>query len=151
EEVSCPLTSLPGSPPQLPNKTSGIRFNFAAPGFQDKMNVQYSYLLEGLEDTWSEWEYAAFKEYSVLPPGTYTFRVKSRSLLGEKAPEISYVFEILPRWYQTGWAISIFCLLIIIIVILVVILVNRKIRYEKGKTRDEEKKMQKVLELEIQR
>jgi hypothetical protein len=150
-EIFCTLNTGPRAYQQLPYKTSGITFQFSAPGFQDRMNVQYSYLLESVDDKWSEWQEESFKEYSMLRPGKYVFRVKARSLLGESATETQYYLQILPLWYQTGWAYAMYGVVGLLIISGIVVLVKRKIRREREKTQAEEKEKRKVLELEIQR
>jgi AraC family transcriptional regulator, chitin signaling transcriptional activator len=150
-ESFVPLSLLSGGFEKLPYQTSGIVFNFAAPAFQNKMNVQYSYLLEGVDNNWSDWHEAAFKEYSLLRPGKYIFRVKSRSLLGEKGSEAIYYFQILPAWYQSIWAIMAYCIAAICLIALIVAWVKRRINFEKEKTLKEEMEKRRVLELEIER
>jgi AraC family chitin signaling transcriptional activator len=150
-EIFCTLHTGPRAHQQLPYKTSGITFHFSAPGFQDRMNVQYSYLLENVDDRWSAWQEEPHKEYSMLRPGKYVFRVKARSLLGESATEAHYYLQILPLWYQTLWAYGLYGVVGVLIIAAVVVLVKRKIRREREKTQAEEKEKRKVLELEINR
>jgi AraC family transcriptional regulator, chitin signaling transcriptional activator len=151
EEVFCKLITDVKERQKLPYKTSGITINFSAPGFQDRRNVQYSYLLENADDTWSPWQEESMKEYSMLRPGKYVFRVKARSLLGESAAETKYYLEILPVWYQTTWAYSLYFVLSGLMVFAIIVLVKRKIRREREKTQAEEQEKRKVLELEIGR
>ncbi|HEX5170466.1 MAG TPA: triple tyrosine motif-containing protein, partial [Cyclobacteriaceae bacterium] len=74
-ETLCSLVTSPGSPQLFPNRISGIRFEFAAPQFPGKLNIQYSYWLKGLEEDWSPWQDMSFKEYNSLRPGHYVFHV----------------------------------------------------------------------------
>jgi AraC family chitin signaling transcriptional activator len=148
EEVLSKLIQKDGE--QLSSNTNSIQFNFSAPAFQDKQNIQYSYYLEGLDATWSDWAEASTKEYSHLARGHYVFHVKARSLLGEKAIEATYPFEILPVWYQTNLAYIIYILISLISIRTTALLVKRKIHKEKTKTVNEEKEKRKVLELELQ-
>lgn len=131
---------------KLPHNTSSLNFEFATPEFNAHTDIQYSYLLENADQNWSAWQNTSSKEYSYLKSGEYTFRVKSRSLLGEKSKEAVYHFEILPVWYQTNFAIVIFSLIALALLVFIVILVRRKIK----KTRIEEQKLRKVLELELE-
>ncbi len=135
---------------QLSNNTGSIRFDFAAPDFQDRMNIQYSYRLEAVDEKWSDWQETPYKEFTYLRSGRYAFHVKARSLLGESSHEAVYYFEILPAWYQTIWAYIVYSLAAAFIVVTIATMVKRKINLEKQKTRDEEEKKRKVLELEIQ-
>jgi AraC family chitin signaling transcriptional activator len=150
-QVFCPLSSSREYRQVFPFNTSGIVFSFSAPGFQDRMNIQYSYKVEGIDDQWSPWQQTSQKEYSLLRPGKYVFRVKARSLLGETADETAYYFEIMPAWYQTGWAIAAYCVLALACLAVVTSLVKRRIKHEREKTLAEEKEKRKVLELEIER
>jgi hypothetical protein len=149
--ISAPLESSRQDMQSLANNTNTMRFEFSAPGFQDKQNIQYSHWLEGAEEIWSEWDEANFKEYSLLRPGRYVFHVKARSLLGERASETTYHFQILPAWYQTRWAIFVYIVLVTGFLGLVAWLVKRRIRKEREKARAEEREKRKVLELELER
>jgi AraC family transcriptional regulator, chitin signaling transcriptional activator len=151
QEVVCPLAFENGSQLKLPYNASLLIFNFSAPGFLEKMNVQYSYKIDGVDDIWSPWQEAPVKEFSIFRAGRYTFHVKARSLLGEESEEAVYEFEILPVWYKTIWAIIVYCIIGAILIFLIVILVKQKIQKEKEKTQAEEKEKRKVLELIIQR
>ena len=148
--VNGPLLTSRRKPFYLPNTTSSIRFNFAAPEFRDKQNIQYSYKLDNVDTHWSEWQAASFKEFNYLRSGNYTFQVKSRSLLGERSHEATYYFEIIPAWYQSTAAYVIYVVSAIFLMVLGTTTVKRMIKYEKQKTRKEEEKKRKVLELEIQ-
>jgi AraC family transcriptional regulator, chitin signaling transcriptional activator len=136
---------------EMPRKSNYISFHYSTPGFRNKSNVQFSYLLEGVDKSWSEWTEVASKEYSSLRPGKYVFKVKSRSLLGEKGSETSYAFTILPAWYQAPISIVGFTTIGIIIIALVVVAVRRRIQHERHKTLAEESEKRRLLELEIER
>lgn len=150
DEQWLPNASGPQAWAKLPHNTSTIRFEFAAPGMQNNANVQYSYLLENIDSDWSAWKNTPYKEYTHLRPGRYTFKVKSRSLLGVSGKEKVYNFEVLPIWYNTSWAWALYFILAALLIVLVVYLVGRKIAFENDKTRREEQKARKLLELELQ-
>lgn len=151
EDIFCRLSTDIKSRQKLPYKTSGISISFSAPGFQDRLNVEYSYFLENVDEKWSSWQDESVKEYSMLRPGKYVFRVRARSLLGENATETKYYLEILPVWYQTAWAYVLYLILSGLSIFLLVVWVRRKITREREKTRDEEREKRKVLELELDR
>ncbi len=135
---------------EVDNKSSSIRFDFAVPDFQDRMNIQYSYRLDDVDRRWSAWQETSYKELSYLRPGKYVFRVKARSLLGEISEEVAYPFQVMPSWYQTWWAYTLYSILIVIAIVSGSKMLKRKIQFEKEKTKEEEAKKRKVLELEIQ-
>jgi signal transduction histidine kinase/streptogramin lyase len=82
-----------------------ISLYYTAIDFVDADNRQYAYFLEGLDN---DWQYVGQKReavYSNLPPGKYTFRVKSANRDGvwlEMATPLS--ITVLPPWWKTWWA-----------------------------------------------
>ena len=42
----------------------------------NSLNNSYSYQLIGIDNDWSNWQQLSFKEYNLLTPGEYTFKVK---------------------------------------------------------------------------
>ncbi|MFC4872683.1 triple tyrosine motif-containing protein [Negadavirga shengliensis] len=134
----------------LPHHVTNLKFNFAVPGFHDKKQVQYAYLLEGSGQPWSAWTEKSSAEFSYLKPGNYMLTVKARSRIGEESAESYYYFNIAPQWYQTPVAIILFALLVLLIVSFLIFAVKRKIKAEKEKARVDEAERTKLLELEIQ-
>lgn len=141
----------PSDKPRIAQKSNNISFQFTTPGFHNKTNAQFSYWLEDVDQWWSPWTEVARKEYSSLRPGLYVFKVRSRSLLGERGSEASYEFVILPAWYQTPLAILGFALFGCAVVVTGFVSVKKRIRYERHKTLAEEQDKRRVLELEIER
>ena len=105
-------TVVPGSKElRLPPHTSAVRFQFAATSYSDSADINYQYLLEGADRDWSAWGKQKEANYSGLGPGSYTFRVKARTVDG-RAGEGSYAFTILPPWYRTTLANILYVLLV---------------------------------------
>ncbi|TAF67310.1 MAG: PAS domain-containing protein [Cytophagales bacterium] len=85
-----------------------FRFVFASNFYSDIEHIQYSYKLENFDEQWSEWDSRNEKDYTHLPAGTYTFKVKARNIYGIQTKEIQYTFSIASPWYTTWWALSIY-------------------------------------------
>lgn len=151
DEIPLALKTSEHSPQHLAYQTTSVRFGFSAPGFDDKMNIQYSYLLEGISENWSAWQDVPFQEYTGLRPGRYVFRVKARSLLGEKADEAAYHFQLMPIWYKTDLAYLGYALGSLLLIIFAARQIQRRIEHVKRKTIAEEEEKRKVLQLEIER
>ncbi len=134
---------------EFPNDLDILRFEFTAPKMAPYTQVMYSYFLEGSDLSWSSWSPLPFKEYTKLPYGDYTFRVKSNSNTGINGDEISYAFTILPMWYQTRLAYLVYVLGIFSIVVFVYRIILKKIEGEKRKTRLETLKDQRLVKLEL--
>jgi signal transduction histidine kinase/DNA-binding response OmpR family regulator/sugar lactone lactonase YvrE len=92
--------------------TFGI--DFAALGFVNSGKYQYSYMMKGLTDEWTEFHDNRTASYSNLPPGHYTFMVKARNndgFMNEMPARID--IRILPPLWKTWWAFVSYALIII--------------------------------------
>lgn len=88
-------------------KQNSLRFHFAAPFFERP--PKFSWRLEGFSDHWSSWQNSPEKEFTNLPPGKYTFRVRTDA--GEQETALS--FRIRPPFYLSEWALGFYLLLAI--------------------------------------
>ena len=91
-----------------------ITLEFATLDMRAPEKIQYAYKLDGFDRDWNNVQTKHFATYTALPPGTYTFRVKSTDsegvwLQNERKVEI----EILPSFWQSGFAKFLYFLLII--------------------------------------
>ncbi|HET7733917.1 MAG TPA: triple tyrosine motif-containing protein [Paludibacter sp.] len=122
---------------------NSLRFEFIAPEYRNEGLVQYSYMLENYDDSWSEFSSDNVKEYTQLPRGHYVFKVRARDILESKEAVCTYSFTILPAWYETQIAFIIYAILFILLVVGLAIFVNKTSK--KGAL-----EMEKRKELEIQ-
>lgn len=105
---------------------NSLRFQFAAPEYRKEGLVQYSYMLENYDETWSEFSTDNIKEYTQLHRGNYVFKVRARDILESKEAICTYSFAILPAWYETQIALVIYLLLCIAAFIGLGIFVNHR-------------------------
>lgn len=145
-----PLSNNQGEPEVLPNQTDILRFEFAAPNMTHGTDVQYSYMLENVDNNWSSWQKIPYKEYTHLRPGKYTFKVRSRNTSGLLGKEAAYNFTILPKWYQTNLAYILYTIIAFLLIIGAIRYIKRRIEAEHLKTKSEALKAKKMLELEVE-
>lgn len=88
-----------------------VNFEFTSSYLEVPKKTQFAYQLAGLENKWSGWTSENKKEYNNLREGKYTFRVKARNIYGVEGTVATFSFEILPPWYRTWWAYSLYGLL----------------------------------------
>ncbi len=89
-----------------------LSFNYNGAQFNSPDKVVYRYILIGIDKTWSPITNKTTSEnYRDLSPGDYTFKVASKGFNGvwSKPAELSFI--ILPPWWQTWWAYTIFAAL----------------------------------------
>ena len=107
--------TLPNAPTlRLAAGTSDLRFQFAALAYDDPTDTRYQYFLEGVDKDWTPWERQKEANYSGLGPGSYRFRVRSRTDDGRMGEEGDFAFIILAPWYRTTTAYVIYVLLFIL-------------------------------------
>lgn len=99
---------------RLAHDHNSVRFEFAAPSYGDEAETSYQYFLEGADKDWSAWGKQKEANYSSLGPGSYKFHVRARNLEGRIGEEGVYNFTILPPWYRTTLAYSIYGLLLLV-------------------------------------
>jgi ligand-binding sensor domain-containing protein len=97
ENLSAPLVI----PSTIPNAFNSLHIEYSESSFGFHENITYSYMLEGYDEEWSKWSAKPEKDYTNLPGGTYTFKVKARNNLGNETEIESFEFTIAPPWYQS--------------------------------------------------
>ncbi len=89
--------------PKLTHDFQQLRFEFGAVNHIYPEHTFYQYKLEGYQPNWSDWTQEQHKEYTSLPPGTYTFHVRAKNALNHYSTETTYLFHIATPWYATYW------------------------------------------------
>lgn len=104
----------------IPAELNSLRFHFAGMGFIAPGEIEYSYLLEGFDKRWSEYDVLPQKEYTNLPAGKYIFKVKARSLQNIVSKESALPFSVQLPWYQSAWTYVFYFFGVTILVISIV-------------------------------
>ena len=128
---------------------NNITFKYSSLYFVSQESTLYSYKLEGFDDEWSQWSSETKKEYSYLGEGEYCFLVKSKNIFDTESEIASYKFEILPPFYRTWWAYSLYVILLVILIWLIVKL-NTK-RHIEAKKQLEKIVQERTLEILLQK
>jgi ligand-binding sensor domain-containing protein/DNA-binding CsgD family transcriptional regulator len=130
---------------------NSFQFSFAAPVYAQQANIEYSYVLEGFENKWSEFSRKTEKEYTNLPAGSYTFKVKARDNLSNESAISSYSFSVLPPWYQTYWAYAVYIALLVFGVYMLYVSQKKKFRQQQQRHEDEQKRLLYLHQLELEK
>ena len=104
----------------LQNKQSSFTLNFIVSNYIAGRHNTFAYKLEGYD---KEWYYTDgnhhWAAYTNLPAGRYTFLVKAANNDGKwNETPTSLDIRILPAWYQTWWAITLFGVIVLGIIVL---------------------------------
>ncbi|MEL1254540.1 two-component regulator propeller domain-containing protein [Flavobacterium sp. DGU38] len=90
-----------------------LSLEFVALDYNNADKINYAYLLDGWDQQWNYVGQNRKANYSRLPEGKYTFKVKTTNFKGGWNKEISLVtIEVLPPWYRTWWSYSLYLLAI---------------------------------------
>ncbi len=131
--------------PEIAFKYNAVKFRYSATSYERENTNKFKTFLDGFDKGWSSWSTETKKEYTNLPPGKYTFKVAALNILGNESSTGTYSFEILPPWYRTWWAYSIYVVFLGLIV-LAVDRIQRKRLLAKERERTENEKKLKELE-----
>jgi signal transduction histidine kinase len=95
---------------RLPYYQNYLQFHFSQLHVGSEDTVWYRYILEGIDKKWSEKTYNTYSQnYLNLPSGDYAFKVASM-FNGKWSEPASFSFAILPPWWRTWWAYSMYIL-----------------------------------------
>jgi signal transduction histidine kinase/ligand-binding sensor domain-containing protein/DNA-binding response OmpR family regulator len=99
---------------KLSHDQSVLSFEYAAMSYLAPEKIQYAYMMEGFDKTWNYVGSQRKATYTNLPPGTYTFKVKSTDIYGnwnEKTADMKVVVR--PPFYRTTVAYILYLLLLV--------------------------------------
>lgn len=145
--------------PSIRYRNNALHFECSAVLYGQEDNTEYQYFLEGFDPEWSAWTKKTERDYTNLPAGRYVFKVKTRNNYDNESPETSYSFEILPPWYQTWWANTLWILLIFTLLYLFYKLQQQKYRKQQAtrlaeqqrKYAEEQERLQIQHQLEVEK
>ncbi len=91
-----------------------LTFEFTAMSFSNPAKNQYAYQLAGFSNQWIPLGTRRNVTFTSLPPGNYVLRVKASNgdnVWNEFPTEL--LITILPPWWQTWWAYSLYAILVV--------------------------------------
>ncbi len=90
----------------LPHDQNHLQFYFLGISQGLAASVRYQYRLEGLDRDWSPETETRQAVYSSLPPGRYTFAVRSRTGAGAWSEPATLRFAVRPPFWATWWFLA---------------------------------------------
>lgn len=109
---------------------NNIEFRWSAPYFDQEENTVYSYYLEGFSKSWSAYERVLYKDFTNLPHGNYTFRIKAKNIYGKESLEDSYTFRVLRPWYLSFYAFLGYIIISVLVIYIIIVLYTRRLKNE---------------------
>ena len=93
------VINIPSKDLEKPEVTVNKKYNNVGFELVKSDSLVYMYFLEGFDRQWSQWSGYGFKEYTNLPAGKYSFRVRYTDLKSGAGEEHLADLRILPIWY----------------------------------------------------
>lgn len=135
---------------KLPHSLNSIKIEFALPEYTGMNNVEYRCMLEGYDKEWSRPMSAPYKEYTQLPSGTYTFRIRALNRISGRTQEIEAVIEVLPAWYETWLAYIIYIVMAGLTCRYVLKIIKRHTEREQVRIKAEQERQMREQEIKLQ-
>lgn len=100
----------------ISNSDNYISFEFASLDYNNPDKNRYTYRLEGFNNNWISTGERRFITFTNLDPGSYTLKVKGTNSDGVwSLEEAELHITILPPWWRTWWAYSLYFIFILVI------------------------------------
>ncbi len=126
----------------LPYDQNHLSFVFKGINLRNPEAVEYSWKMEGFDESWSPWTKDQRITYSNLPSGTFSFLVRSRNEDGVYSKEpLRFEITVSTPYWRTTW----FYVLLVIGVLTIIILA---FRVQSKRFKEKARKAQEQAELE---
>lgn len=102
---------------QLRNRLNNLSINYAAHSTSGTKNY-FRYKLDGIDNNWSAWTTETQLLFNRLPPGNYTFHLKSLTAHGWDSVPSVFSFQISSPWYLRWYAFASYGIVAFLMIIL---------------------------------
>lgn len=127
---------------------NNLTFSFTVPEYHKYINAEFQYMLEGMQDEWSEWNARPFVNFKNLPAGDYTFKVRAKIGNSLSLNTAEYTFTILKPWYSTNLALIVYFILAVVVAYLINRAYKNYYHRQKEKLIEENNRLLEIKELE---
>lgn len=97
--------------PVISHSQNSISFRWTTTSYVGESKTEYRHKLEPYNHEWSKWEKRSFKDFTNLQHGSYTFRLRARTITGLESEELLYKFVVRKPWYGSISAIVLYIVL----------------------------------------
>ncbi|MCB0491594.1 MAG: hypothetical protein KDC93_04175 [Cyclobacteriaceae bacterium] len=88
----------------IDQRESALSFEFIQPEYTNALAIEYQYMFEGINKSWSEWSTTNnIVNFPFLTPGSYKLRIKSRDLFGVESELEPVDFRVIPPYWKQTW------------------------------------------------
>jgi len=142
--ISCPVRERG----EFDHDENSIILNYTVPEYNKYIYTEYQYMLEGLQEKWSDWSAKTSANFKNLPPGDYVFKVRAKIANSNPKNMASYSFTICKPWYATTLALVIYLILAILLAVYIHKAYKEYYRKKEQKLIEENNLLLEIKELE---
>lgn len=124
------LLQSEGTLPELRSYQNDISFRWTATSYVEEGKTEYRHRLEGFDSEWSKWGKSNAREYTSLPSGHYTFRLRAKTSTGIESEEALFRFSVRKPFYATAWALAVYTILGMLLIYATARFFSRRLRNE---------------------
>lgn len=133
KELPFTRSGPPATPLELRHNFGRMRVEYAPVSYRP--GTSYQYRLDPIDSDWSSWSEETFIDYTSLAPNDYTFRVRARGPAMVPGNEASWSFSVLPPWYATRWALTLWAAMALAAIIAVIRIRTRRLHRQAERLR----------------
>lgn len=137
--------------PAYKHAENSLQFSFTSNSFENPEAVEYSYILDGFNSSWSDFSKNTIINFTNLREGDYTLRVKARDLYGFVGKPAHFQFSVLPPFYRTVAAYIFYTVIVLLSLATMYILRKKQLVRERNKMELQKKEELKLREQEFQK
>ena len=117
---------------EIPFDQASLAVSYTALEYSFPEKIRYAYYLEGWDHQWNYVGGLKTANYSRLNEGNYTLRLKATNTAGRWNREIAIKLHILPPFYRTWWAYTLYLVLFIVVIYIIWLyrLREERLKYE---------------------
>jgi signal transduction histidine kinase len=122
-----------------------LRFEYAATSYINEEANEFQTFLENYDEKWTAWNNETKRDFTRIPEGQYTLRVRAKNFYNNLSNEASILLTIAPPFYRTSLAYLLYTLLILLGIYGIVRLRLRMVEKDNVRLEKEIKKRTKEL------
>jgi signal transduction histidine kinase/DNA-binding response OmpR family regulator len=102
---------------ELSYKDKLIKLGFVAVDFEHPEEIKYYHMLDGFDIDWIKSLEGNTATYTKLRPGSYTFKVKARTINNSWTEEAKLIIVVSPPFWLSWWFIVLLSMLIVLLIL----------------------------------
>jgi serine phosphatase RsbU (regulator of sigma subunit) len=102
---------------ELPYRNNHLTFFFSGIDWSAPQNIRFSYMVDGVDETWGPTRREPFADYRNLPYGTHTFMFRAMSKSQRWSEPYEFTFTVHRPWWQRWWARALYGIVLVILIL----------------------------------